>query len=433
MKINHSYNARILHEFKVFRNTIKIFRSAVKFLIGVVLEHYEELSDLSNNEAQRHIETLVHSTSSHSASYPSFDKKFYKMPIYFRRNAISTAIATVKSHKELLALWEKTGQGKKPKLNTNQNWMPVFFRGNTFNTLTDDTVEIKLYINHDWVWKTLCLNKSDVKYLSKYDNLSAPKLKQIGHRYALVFTVETITSLTKEFNTICSVDLGINHDAVCTVMRKDGTVIGREFINHPIEKDHLYRIIDQIKKRQEDGIKRNKRLWSFANNYNRELSIQTSREITEFAKANGVDVIVFEHLGTKGKKKGSKKQRLHLWKAKDVQRRVEDLAHRCGMRIARVCAYNTSKLAFDGSGEVVRDKENHSLCTFKSGKQYNCDLSASYNIGARYFIRNMMNSLSEDIKLDIEAKVPQCAKRTQCTLSTLINLCAVFKDLSLNY
>ncbi|MFR6358650.1 MAG: hypothetical protein ACLUNV_02895 [Sutterella wadsworthensis] len=42
---------------------------------------------------------------------------------------------------------------------------------------------------------------------------------------------------------------------------------------------------------------------------------------------------------------------------------VEHKAHRCGIRIRRVCAWNTSKLAYGGSGPVARDTENYSMCT----------------------------------------------------------------------
>ena len=42
------------------------------------------------------------------------------------------------------------------------------------------------------------------------------------------------------------------------------------------------------------------------------------------------------------------------------------------MRVSRICAWNTSRLAYDGSGAVIRDWENHSLCTFQTGKRYNC-------------------------------------------------------------
>ena len=42
---------------------------------------------------------------------------------------------------------------------------------------------------------------------------------------------------------ICSVDLGINTDATCSIIRHDGTVTAREFINHAGEKDHMYRLL----------------------------------------------------------------------------------------------------------------------------------------------------------------------------------------------
>lgn len=71
--------------------------------------------------------------------------------------------------------------------------------------------------------------------------------------------------------------------------------------------------------------------------------------------------------------------------------------HRLGMRLSRVCAWGTSKYAFDGSGMVDRHSiyhfehgkkvYNYSLCTFQNGKIYNCDLSAAQNIGARFFLR----------------------------------------------
>ena len=138
------------------------------------------------------------------------------------------------------------------------------------------------------------------------------------------------------------------------------------------------------------------------------------------------DVIVFEHLDRSGKKRGSKKQRLHLWKSQYVQKMVTDKAHRLSMRVSHICAWGTSKLAFDGSGFVLRGRDaelkSYSVCKFQSGKIYNCDLSASYNIGARYFIREIIKSVPARVRLALEAKVPQVAKRSTCTLSTLISL-----------
>jgi len=123
-----------------------------------------------------------------------------------------------------------------------------------------------------------------------------------------------------------------------------------------------------------------------------------------------------------GKISGKKKQKLHLWRKRDIQRRCEYQAHRREMRISRICAWNTSRLAYDGSGAVTRDRENHSLCTFQTGKRYNCDLSASYNIGARYFIRELLKPLSATERSLLEAKVPPVKRRTSCVYADLRKL-----------
>ena len=81
---------------------------------------------------------------------------------------------------------------------------------------------------------------------------------------------------------------------------------------------------------------------------------------------------------------------------------------------------------FDSSGEVLRGKDagfsTNRLCRFANGKIYNCDLSASYNIGARYFIREIQKSISAKRWSDIQARVPECEKRTWCTYNTLLQI-----------
>ena len=119
------------------------------------------------------------------------------------------------------------------------------------------------------------------------------------------------------------------------------------------------------------------------------------------------------------------KERIHLWRKKDVAKRVEALAHRKGMRFSTVWAAGTSKYAFDGSGVVTRDKDNFSQCIFSNGKRYNTDLSASYNIGARFFIRETLKACPETEASEAKAKVPGLSARATCTLSTYISLLAV--------
>ena len=133
-------------------------------------------------------------------------------------------------------------------------------------------------------------------------------------------------------------------------------------------------------------------------------------------------MIVFEHLDIRGRIRGSRKMRLHMWKKNTIQNMCEHKAHRLGIRISRVCAWNTSRLAFDGTGPVIRDDDNYSMCTFSNGKRYHCDLSASYNIGARYFIRELLKPLPVTARSALEAKVPAVQRRTSCVYADLRTL-----------
>ena len=212
-------------------------------------------------------------------------------------------------------------------------------------------------------------------------------------------------------------------------MRSDGTILGRHFCKLSKETDRLKHSINRIKKAQQNGNYKTPRLWAKAKGINHDIAVKTANYIMNVAVLYNTDVIVFEHLDRKGKVRGTKKQRLKLWRSQEVQAIVTNKAHRLGMRISRICAWGTSKFAYDGSGTVLRGKEGgfstYELCKFQNGKIYNCDLSATYNIGARYFIREILKSLDETSRLLIEAKVPQCSKRSTCTFSTLISLNAV--------
>ena len=308
------------------------------------------------------------------------------------------------------------------------------------------TAEIKVFRNNDWVWQEVRLVRTDINYLSKkitpYTKVSAPVIEKKYGRYFLRFALSNeieFPEVSVFDRRVCAVDLGLNHDAVCSVLDSHGTVLARKFINFAREKDsvnsalHRVSVFQRLHGSHDSGF-----LWMIAKNRNQNLAAQTAHAIVSFARDHQCHVIVMEHLETSGKKHGSKKQKLHMWKHQSIQKTVESLAHREGIRISRVCAWNTSKLAFDGSGTVERGvstknvdrhkysngretvlkpRGSYSVCRFKNGKIYNCDLSASYNIGARYFIREIFNEVS-----DVPAEVCGIGSGTRRTLSDLWKL-----------
>ena len=186
-----------------------------------------------------------------------------------------------------------------------------------------------------------------------------------------------------------------------------------------IQKKLRYQKQNQRNKRSAAWIWESTRMRSAPSCGRTELARRIAAAVTACAVTYGADVIVFEYLETKGRIIGSKKQKLHLWKKREIQKRCEHQAHRNGIRVSRVSARNTSRLAYDGSGAVIRNPENHSLCTFRTGKQYNCDLSAAYNIGARYLIRELLKPFSETERSSLEAKVPSVKRRTSCVYADL--------------
>ena len=432
-----SYSVEIRNAHKVLKRTLDIYRAAINYLLTPVMDHWVDIEKISgSNEKLSFVEAIVHTTKDHVSLY-DFDRRFYKFPSYMRRSAIHAAIGAVSSYQSNHKNWVDNGcVGAEPKMSMNRHLCPALYKGNMFKLNSDGSALVKVYRHNDWVWEKLRLRKTDVDYLKRRtvtaDTVFSPVLeKRKQGKYFLRFAMtEKIEFLDKPVfeRKVCAVDLGVNTDATCSVIDVHGTVLARKFITRAREKDSVYRALHRVSVFQRlHGSHDSGRLWSLASRRNLNLAHMVAHDIVDFAREHGCDVIVFEHLGTRGKKRGSKKQRLHMWKHRDIQKTAESLAHKYGIRISRVCAWNTSRLAYDGSGTVKRgkavsDTTPYDVCVFKTGKTYNCDLSASYNIGARYFIRELMNESP-----DIMAKVPDIGSGTRRVLADLWHINAVVK------
>ena len=529
MKITSTYSVRLRNFNRVFDDTVEVYRHAVDYFIELVIANWNtHFANLSRaNDCIRVAEGLSVRTKKRLMTPYNFCHDFVKFPSYLRRAAIMAAYGQVSSYQTRLAQWKaKPGQkGRQPGLPKAGRSFPVMYRDNTFIRAGRNSVKLKVRIRNTWDWVDVELDKHDVDYIALHcaaRNELSPALRKRGKKWYLDFSFEEKVILDKvslDTQRVLGVDLGINNACVCSVMDSKGTIIGRRFKKLPVEQDSLERALRRIRKAQSNGAKRMPRLWARAKGVNKDIAVKTAgfimtvanefkvdvivmehldlagrkrgskrqrlhhwrakyvQQIVEhqahrcgtalrrirkaqsngakrmprlWARAKGVnkdiavktagfimtvanefkvDVIVMEHLDLAGRKRGSKRQRLHHWRAKYVQQIVEHQAHRCGTRIRRVCSWNTSKLAFDGTGDVTRDTDNYSMCTFQTGKRYSCDLSASYNIGARYFLREYEKSISATRWRCIAAKVPSCAKRITRTLDTLIRVNAELRSM----
>ena len=473
MLLTSTYSVKIKEANKAFEDTATKYRELVSFFVSVAIEEhglFERQELVSGKEHRALMEKLTLETKSRPVvPYPVNDR-FYKFPSYLRRAAIAEALGMASSYFSNLKRWESSdasARGEKPSPPTVGYTYPAMYRDNCFVRTGTYTASLKVWTRNTWDWVDVRLRKSDVDYIRRHCGSCkecVPTLRRRGKNWYLDFAFQTKKSLSTtpmEDQIILAVDLGINSACTCSAMDASGTVLRRYFYRPRREEDLLAHRIGKVRRANRGGMKpaytkaefekikkekrrpleprnvgggsrKTPRLWASVNNMNWHISEATAQAIIDFAADCHADVIVFEHLDLQGKKKGTKmRQRLHLWRARDIQKIVEGKAHRLGLRVSRVCAWNTSKLAFDGSGEVERGVDgNYSICKFKTGKVYNCDLSASYNIGARYFIRETLRDMSETTRLAIEAKVPGCAKRSTATLSSLISLRAEIASLA---
>ena len=448
MNITSSYAMKLTGDLKALENTIIVYRNALRFVIPVVDMHWDEMKNFEyTNQRMMYIEKLVHSTVENQARY-SFDKEFPKFPSYLRRAVLIRALGIVSSYRSNLANWEEKKveleeKGEKvsqrPRLSTRHFDCPAYYKKNLFRNFdpVHQTIELKVFKNGDWVFETYKLKTSDCTYYQNHltgKKQNVPIIRKKGRRFYATFSYEENVPLVQEesISKICAVDLGLGTDATCSIMDQDGTVYARRFISFSEEHDRLHTQLGRIKRNQKRGSRHNKTLWRKVAGISQDIADKTVKAILDFGNEHGVDVFVLEYLDFKGK---NAVKRAHFWRYKRIYKVLAQRAHQYGLRIARVNARNTSRLAFDGSGWSKRGREithdtPYALMQFSNGKIYNADLNASYNIGARYFIRQLLKTVTEMQRLALEAKVPQVAKRSTCTLSDLINLRSEFVALA---
>ena len=439
MKITSSYGMKLTGDSKALENSIRIYRDALHFVIPIVNTHWDEMKDFEySNQRMMYVEKLIHSTANRQARY-NFDEKFPKFPTYLRRAMLNCALGVVSSYRSNLANWEKDPKGQAPRLSFTHYAYPAYYKKDLFKNFDPirQTIELKVFKNGDWVFATYKLKTSDCSYYQNHligKKQNVPVIQKKGRRFYAAFSYEEEVSLVKEesISKICAVDLGLGTDATCCIMDQDGTVYARKFISFSEEHDRLHTQLGRIKRNQKRGSRHNKILWRKVSGISQDIADKTVKAILDFGNEHGVDVFVLEYLDFKGK---NAVKRAHFWRYKRIYKVLAQRAHQYGLRIARVNARYTSRLAFDGSGWSKRGREitqetPYALMEFPNGKIYNADLNASYNIGARYFIRHTLKTVTVTQRLVLEAKVPQVAKRSTCTLSDLINLRSEFVALA---
>ena len=255
---------------------------------------------------------------------------------------------------------------------------------------------IKLYNGSDWIWSILPIRHTGKRAADVRQKALSPLLVLHNNRVLLnVPHQRDVTLSPKQAQVVCAVDVGINTTATASIVRADGTVLARRFFHRAKDIDRMHRRLRRIRRKAGQTKRMGKGfcagLYRKAYNLAKNHLHHITRELADWAKGHGAETVVFEHLkGWRprgGKKRSGLRRRFHTWMHRRLVEYTTWKWHEQGGRLAFVSPRGTSKYAFDGSGEVRRDKSNAQWAVFPSGKRYNADLNASYNIAAKYFHR----------------------------------------------
>lgn len=422
---------------RILKDTTAVFRDAVSYLTHVACDHIEELIPLSSFKETTFMDGLVHKTKDNpNPAYPKFDVLFRRLPSYIRRAANHAACGYVRSHESNCNNYykwrDKLVSGghhvcrMEPGFSYTPNAFPTIYRDQSY-TLESNVIGIKVWKNNSWQWISVSAPTRDLKCLedaSSQGKVLNPKLIYAYHKFYLEFPVQYKMSKFRETpfykRRVLGTDLGLNNGAVCSSVDAYGSIHGRHFSPFKEEMARIDHIIALIRKKSRTSGKgqRLSALYTKLQGLKEDYCRRLSRWIVDTAVSENTYGIVLEHLdGIKGRSRLA--ARVHHWCIAKIRDYIRGMAFRKGIRVFIINPKGTSMYAFDGSGPVVRDEHNFSRCTFASGKQYNCDLSASYNIGARYFLRTIKKSIPATEWSQAVAKVPGLAKRTAWTLYTL--------------
>jgi len=424
------------------QDTVDIYQRMTNAIASVFLAHWPQVHNLSVQDLER----FFHNTRKNPDTLYGdwFREQFGKFPAYLRRAATMAAHGAVSSYMTRYYKWQ--GGQRRNRTDRPPTWggvysWPVFYsaKGGADAMIHDlgESVCIKLYDakTGDWLWHTIPVVRKGRRGGDMDAIPKSPMLIVQGGSVFLAQPYEFSRRTPSDLNPnlrACGVDMGINKDATCSIVDCEGTVIATRFISKAAHIDSRDKVLRQINRKAAQTMGKTgklckgfcKTLYRRAHNLNRHISHDTVLQIVRFAIENGASVIVFEdlkHFRPKGgAKRSNLKQKFHGWLHRQTFNHAKQVCEEEGLVFGTVYARGTSSYAYDGSGRVVRSKCNYGRCRFASGKQYDTDLSASYNIAARWLDQHLLCSpAGGNTSGSVPGRSSRAERRTPVTLSSL--------------
>ena len=306
-----------------------------------------------------------------------------KVPLYFRRAAINSAIAAASSYLSR----------EKQKIRSTSFTESVTCYKGMYRDFEGNAITLKVWTGEKWLWNRIKLRSNTIP---EEGQMMSPSivLKKTGPELHIPWKTfvkdgRTAKERMAAGEKICAVTF-TNQDAltVCCVLNSDGAKENVFFVRGGAEYAHRCRqVTDKIKKSEASGSSGssaipNSRYWMKLKNLNDFYSHSISRQVINYTIKQGAKMIVLpeyekEHSRILMSKAGNFSP-IHLSTA--IREKIKYKAWQEGLVVVELQQHNISSTCA-ACGASIHKKGQNFVC--KNGHQGNYYLNASWNLGLK--------------------------------------------------
>lgn len=284
--------------------TKEMFNKVLGFYYEVLLKE-QELWTVPKLKRMRAMELLTVGARHEEQEDVKYPIPFEKVPLYFRRAAINEAIRLHEIYRSVEESGMKPADG-------SFDASPIYYKG-MYKEFCSTSIRLKVFNGDKWVWVDCSIDACG-RTMPEEEQIQSPIIV-LKDGCAMLHVpvredVEDVRPLKERLQSserICAVYFpGSNTMAAMVVMTLDGTFVESKFIHGGDELKHRKKLIlkrieenrasmgGDIDKLPEDE---NKRLWEKIHRLTDDKAHKVSREIVDFCKERGIDIIVIPNYG----------------------------------------------------------------------------------------------------------------------------------------
>ena len=306
-----------------------------------------------------------------------------KVPLYFRRAAINSAIAAANSYLSR----------EKQKIRSTSFTESVTCYKGMYRDFEGNAITLKVWTGEKWLWNRIKLRGNTIP---EEGQMMSPSivLKKTGPELHIPWKTfvkdgRTAKERMAAGEKICAVTF-TNQDAltVCCVLNSDGAKENVFFVRGGAEYAHRCRqVTDKIKKSEASGSSGssaipNSRYWMKLKNLNDFYSHSISRQVINYTIKQGAKIIVLPEYEKEYSRilmsKAGNFSPIHLSTA--IREKIKYKAWQEGLVVLELQQHNISSTCA-ACGASLHKKGQNFVC--KNGHQGNYYLNASWNLGLK--------------------------------------------------